>query len=275
MAILFFKVLVTPLLIWLVTLASRRWGHAVGGWLVALPLTAGPVGGWLVALPLTAGPVVLFDSIENGSQFGVRAATGCLAGTVALIGFSLAYAAVAERAGWFSALAIGLAAYATIGVAVAHTARSGVLLFFVIVCTLPLALHFVPSHSVASTAAIPSRWDLPFRVITATTLVLALTGGARILGPALSGLLASLPVYAGTLTAFAHRAHGGRAAISMIRGVLFGLFGYAAFFLALVLLLPRFTLAVAFTTSCVVNFAVQGCSLYIITRQRAPVPRRA
>jgi hypothetical protein len=44
------KVAVTPALITAATLAGRRWGEAVGGWFVALPLTSGPVL-FMVALP--------------------------------------------------------------------------------------------------------------------------------------------------------------------------------------------------------------------------------
>jgi len=38
-----FKLLLTPALLGLVSLAGRRWGPAVSGWLVGLPLTSGPV----------------------------------------------------------------------------------------------------------------------------------------------------------------------------------------------------------------------------------------
>ena len=40
---LLFKLLLTPVIIGLVSLAGRRWGPAVSGWLVGLPLTSAPV----------------------------------------------------------------------------------------------------------------------------------------------------------------------------------------------------------------------------------------
>ena len=43
MLLLVFKLLLTPLLIGLVSLAGRRWGPGVSGWLVGLPLTSAPV----------------------------------------------------------------------------------------------------------------------------------------------------------------------------------------------------------------------------------------
>jgi len=43
MGTLALKLTITPFLILAASLASRRWGEAVGGWLVGLPLTSGPV----------------------------------------------------------------------------------------------------------------------------------------------------------------------------------------------------------------------------------------
>lgn len=37
------KLFLAPVLIGLVSIAGRRWGPAVGGWLVSLPLTSAPV----------------------------------------------------------------------------------------------------------------------------------------------------------------------------------------------------------------------------------------
>jgi hypothetical protein len=42
-AVLLLKLLLVPLLIYLVTLAGRRWGPAVAGWLSAFPIVAGPI----------------------------------------------------------------------------------------------------------------------------------------------------------------------------------------------------------------------------------------
>ena len=43
METLLLKLVLTPALIAAASLAARRWGQAVGGWLVGLPLTSGPV----------------------------------------------------------------------------------------------------------------------------------------------------------------------------------------------------------------------------------------
>jgi hypothetical protein len=64
--ILPFKLFVTPLLIRLVTLTGRRWGSAISGLLVELPLTTG-----LVSLIL---------ALEQGLEFASKAVIANLVG---------------------------------------------------------------------------------------------------------------------------------------------------------------------------------------------------
>ena len=89
MSLIVFKLVLPPLLILLASLAGRRWGDAIGG--------------WLVGLPLTSGPVAAFLAIQYGADFAALAANGSLVGTAAQAGFSLGYALLAQR-GWATAL---------------------------------------------------------------------------------------------------------------------------------------------------------------------------
>ena len=61
LTLLLAKVVLTPLFIAAVTLAGRRWGPAVGG--------------WLAGLPLTSGPVSVFLALEQGPGFAARASS--------------------------------------------------------------------------------------------------------------------------------------------------------------------------------------------------------
>ncbi len=63
-AVLLLKLFLVPALIALVTLAGRRWGPAVAGWLSAFPVVAGPILG--------------FIALEQGAAFAARAAIGTL-----------------------------------------------------------------------------------------------------------------------------------------------------------------------------------------------------
>ncbi len=59
MGFLVLKLVLTPVLIGGASLGARRWGPTVGG--------------WIVSLPLTSGPVVLFLALDRGPAFAVAA----------------------------------------------------------------------------------------------------------------------------------------------------------------------------------------------------------
>ena len=64
MALLLLKLTLTPLLIGGASLAARRWGPSIGG--------------WIVALPLTSGPVALYLAIDQGTAYATSTATASL-----------------------------------------------------------------------------------------------------------------------------------------------------------------------------------------------------
>ena len=70
------KLLLTPTLIAAASLAGRRWGPAIGG--------------WLVGLPFTSAPVALIVTLTHGTGFGSAVAVGILAGTASQVGFAAA-----------------------------------------------------------------------------------------------------------------------------------------------------------------------------------------
>jgi uncharacterized membrane protein (GlpM family) len=115
-------------------------------------------------------------------------------------------------------------------------------------------------------------WDLPARMALATGFVVLLTGIAPALGPHLTGLLAPFPVYAIILTVFAQRQQGHAAAVRVLRGLLLGLFSFAAFFVTLALLLERVGIAPAFICATLSALAAQGCSLWLMRRAASAQP---
>src|SRR5256885_1060243 len=92
------KVVLTPLLIASASLAGRRWGALASG--------------WLLALPLTSGPIALFISLELGTAAGAQAAAGSLIGATAQVAFSVAYAVASRRLDWPGCLLVASVAFA-------------------------------------------------------------------------------------------------------------------------------------------------------------------
>src|SRR5260370_24323229 len=83
---LLLKLILTPLLLGGVTLAGRKFGPTVSG--------------WLVGLPLTSGPVSLFLALEQGTVFAAHAAQGTLMGVISLSAVCVAYCCLSLRCGW-------------------------------------------------------------------------------------------------------------------------------------------------------------------------------
>lgn len=246
------KLVLTPALIGISTLVGRRWGQAIGG--------------WLVGLPLTSGPVVLFLALDHGTTFGANAAQGSLRGLVAESSFAVCYAWVARRHVWPLAFLAGAAGFAGVGFAIQSLAPALVPLVATVIGALLLGLRLLPRFTGTVGAVKPQRWDLPARMVTATLLVLALTSAAGWLGPQLSGLISTFPLFAGVLTVFAHHALGAGAAINVLRGLLLGLFSFAAFFVALGTTIERFGIASGFIAALAAALAVQTVSLLIARR---------
>jgi hypothetical protein len=242
---------VTPLLIGAATLAGRRWGQSVGG--------------WLVGLPLTTGPVAFFIALGQGEAFAAAAAVGSLGGAAAEAAFCVCYGRLASRVGWPLGLLAGTGAFAAVGAALQALAPGPLTALVTGVAALALALRLVPAATGGAAAVPPPRGDLPARMVLATAVVLVITALAPRLGGRLSGLLATYPLFAAILAGFAHRLQGAAAAVSVLRGLLFGLFAFVAFCFVLGVGLIPLGIAGAFIAATAAALAVQGLSLWRLT----------
>lgn len=248
MGILLLKLTLTPLLIGAASLAGRRWGAEVGG--------------WLVGIPFTSGPIAFFLAIGPGVHFAADAAIGILAGAVSQAAFALAYTWVALRFGWVACAAAATIAFAAATVVLDELRGDAIVTLVLAVVSLAVGLAVMPRRArrPAESAALP-WWDIPARMLVATAFVLALTTAAPALGSRLSGLLSPFPIYAAVLCVFAHRLQGVGAAIAVMRGLLLGLFSFTAFFAALSLLLEPGGVAVAFAVAIALALVLQAASL--------------
>ena len=255
MNIIFFKLILPPFLILLASLAGRRWGDAIGG--------------WLVGLPLTSGPVAAFLAIQFGTEFAATATNGSLVGTASQAFFSVGYALVA-RQGWGPALVAGPVAYAATGILIQAMPLPHWGFFALALVTLTAAAKLIPFRDFKRSVIAPARWDLPARMSIVTVLVVTITATASFLGPKLAGLLASFPIFGAILTVFAHRAGGAATATQVLRGVVLALYGFASFFFVLGSLLVNFGILPAFIAAISSTFIVQAVALKFI--RRAPTP---
>lgn len=248
--ILALKLVITPVLILAASLASRRWGEAVGG--------------WLIGLPLTSAPVAFFLAVEQGTGFAEQAAAGSLIGTAAQACFCVGYARTGERFGWLAAFAAGTLAFAAGAAALQALTLPLLLLLPVAIAALVISARLVPLSPVRRRPIAVPKWDIPARMLVATTIVVALTAFAPILGPRLSGVLATFPVFATVLAVFAHRLQGPFAARQVLWGLLIGLFGFIGFFFVIGMSITTLGTGLAFLAATLTALGIQGCSLWLV-----------
>jgi hypothetical protein len=122
-------------------------------------------------------------------------------------------------------------------------------------------VRLIPPPRALDEAPEPPRWDLPVRMVVATALVIAITSAAPLLGPQLSGLLTTYPIYAGVLAVFAHSQRGGAAATQVVRGLCYGILAFATFFLAIGALVDRAGVFPAFAVAVSGAVVVQALTL--------------
>ncbi len=251
------KFFLTPLFVGSLSLAGRRWGPAISG--------------WLVGLPLTSGPVVLFLALDQGRAFASAAAQGALIGLVSLSAFCLAYGWVSHRGGWLLCLLAGWCAFLFFTILLRRISVPLAVSFGGVVCILVVALYLLPDRGSHGVLPRPPGWEIYVRMFTATAMVLVLTAAAQALGPRLSGLLTPFPVVSSVLAGFTHHFQGAPAALRLLRGLLVGLFSFAAFFLLVAATISGWGIAVAFGLATLAVALLHGISLWLVqTRVSTP-----
>jgi len=237
--VLALKIVLTPAVMVGATLAGRRFGGAVSG--------------WLIGLPLTSGPLVLIIALQHGRHFAARTATGSLSGCVAEAAFCLGWLAGSRR-GRGVALASASAAFAVAAVAV-HPLPYAALVPLAL-ASLLVALRILPPFAPRTEGSVRTpRWNLPARALVALAIVLALTAAAPTIGARLTGLLAVYPLYSAVLAVFA-----AAAAIGILRGLLLGLFSFVAFYAVLAPLLAHASTGVAFACAIAAALVTQAAT---------------
>ena len=245
--LLFLKLLVAPGLVAAVTLAVRRWGPAIGG--------------WLSGMPVVAGPVLIFIAIEQGNAFGAQAAHATLAGLIGTAAFTVMYARSAVRLTWRGSLLVGWVTFAVTTAVLYVLAPSLLASFACLFLATLIGRRALPTVAVRAGAAESPRGDLPLRLLATATLVLALTAVAGRLGPRLSGLLNAFPVLTTIITAFTHAQRGPGATIAFVAAFVRSIIGFGSFCFVLALTLDRMGMVPALLLALAAQVMVSGLTL--------------
>lgn len=243
------KLCLIPLLIGAITLAGRRWGPAIAG--------------WLSGFPVVTGPILLFISIEQGPMFASAVSVSALSGVMANVCFGVGYAWAAVRYPWWISALAGFAAYAAAGLVLTVLEPTVYQGLVITLSGLWLASKAFPRHLEIKPGRRLSPVELPLRMLAGAALAACVAYYAENLGSRLSGIFSIFPVMASVLAIFTHTGTGPDAAVRFLRAMLTGMYACAMFCVALALALPALGTGLGFLIALVCALAVQAASLWI------------
>ena len=249
------RLALVPAAVWLASLAARRWGHAVSGYL----------GG----MPLIGGPITLFLALDHGAEFGARSALFTLGAVAGQAAHLLALAHVGQRHGWFAALLAGWTSFAVVGYVITLLPLTVPLALALAGTGLAAAWWWLPRvHGDAPKPTIPPL-ELRLRLAAAFVLAAFILYSAPRLGAVWSGILLSLPITGSIMPPFTLALYGAGALARLVRGFVAGLCGFCAFFLTVAATSGPWGIATSFPAAVLAALA----ALFLANRLGHPTPR--
>ena len=238
---LWIKLILMPLVIGGVTLASKKWGNSIGGMIASLP--------WIAA------PIMLFFMLEQGVDFTVSSIKGVMIGLIGVLAFTFAYIYSAIQFKWYLSLLLAYMAFLTTTLLL-NTVKSymGLNTWFILSVILSLiGIKVFPKLKKQGSLNQSLKYDIYLRMIIITLFVAIITYLAKILGPTWSGILTPFPIITAILAAFTHYTQGAYGTSIILRGMLTGFIGFASFLYLQAILLPHYSMVVSFGIGFLVN----------------------
>jgi hypothetical protein len=237
------RVLLAPLAVVAGTLAQRRFGYAVSGLILGLPLTSLPLL-WLVAL-------------QHGTAFASSMTGALLVGSIAEAIVLWLYARLTIHLSPSLALVGALGAFALAAEAVNLLRLSALLAGLITAVGFAAALRWWPITASNNTVG-EGRSRLWLRVTMSAVFTIVIVALAGRLGPVLAGLIDALPAMSLMMAFTTHQDHGSGASSRFLHGVTRGSFSYLAAMIVLAELLRTGNLLFAFAAALVAALLVQG-----------------
>ncbi|WP_247236914.1 hypothetical protein [Telluribacter sp. SYSU D00476] len=248
--ILLLKIVLVPALIAGVTLAVRRWGAGLGGW----------IGGF----PWVAGPISFFMAWEQGADFVAATIPSALMGSAGTILFAFTYAGLSYRLSWLPTLLLSYAVFFVIAfISLDHTPTLAVATILNVV-VLSLTLYFFPKPKNIPPILRQPRYDIPLRMLVATLFVVGLTQAAELLGPEWSGILTPFPIMTSTLAVFTHSQQGSDATSRILYGLMLAGYGFTTFLVGVFYLVPLMPIGWAYVLLMIGTMVLNAFTLRLI-----------
>lgn len=237
------KLLLVPTFLLLLSLAGRRWGPAVAG--------------WLAGLPVLTGPILFLLALEKGPAFAAAAATVSLSAVFGAVALIVTYARVCARNPPGISLLYGLVVWCCAALLLTSLPLTNFISLGIALLALAIAPRLFPRIAAPILIARLPKWELPLRMLAGAAVTLAVTSLATAIGPSWSGMFAVFPVITSVLSVFSQRASGPAFTVTLLRAMIWGLYALTSFCLALAMLLPQRGVVVSFAGATAVALAVQ------------------
>lgn len=238
------RLALVPAAVWIASLAGRRWGHAISGYL----------GG----LPMIGGPITLFLALDLGPAFAARSALFTVAAIAGQAAHLLTFAYVGRRGSWWLAIVSSWTAFAGVSLLISFLPLNVPIALALAVASLVAAWRWLPREPKAAEAPRIPPVELQLRLAAAFGLAVMIVFSAPVFGPVVSGILLSMPITGSIIPCFTLALYGHGALARLLRGFVVGLSGFTAFFATLAFALQpwgvvaAFAAAVAFALTAVV-----------------------
>jgi uncharacterized membrane protein (GlpM family) len=244
------KLLLVPALLAAISMAGKRWGPGVAG--------------WLAGFPSLTGPILFFLALERGPEFTAQASILSLSCVFPAIAFGTSYAWACRRLRWQGSLVYAFTAWT---------------LAVLLLAQLPLTVGWSLAISLLTLFAAPrlfpraqTQWgsrpmppsELLLRMVSGALMVLGVTAAAEALGSVWTGLFAAFPVMSSVLAVFSHRANGAGFVVAMLRSMIGGFYSYLTYCLVVAVLLEQFGVAATFTIAVAAAITVQGVAKFVV-----------
>jgi hypothetical protein len=229
----------------LASLAARKWGHTVSGYL----------GG----MPMVGGPIAVYLAIDHGAAFAAAVSLVTLAGLTAQAAHQIGMAYIGRRFGWLAGLLGGWGAFAIVGFGLAHLAYPWWVAALYGFGALLVMWRVLP-RAKDDDKALPTvpRIELALRMAAAFALAGVILWGSTRFGPVVSGVLLSVPVTGSVIPPFTLKLYGPAALARVQRGFLTGLTGFASFFLVAGVALEPLGVAAGFVLAVLAALVAVG-----------------
>lgn len=248
------KLIVTPAMMLITSLIVRKWG--------------GLLGGMISGMPITSAPIMAFLALEQGTAFAAHTAAGALSGLASVLLTYLFYLFISRIASILLACIAAILFFSACSLILLqiNSPECGLLLGLLAVLAILRFREILPATTAKPSK--PGAWDIPLRMLTATSMLLIITSSAKTLGANLSGIFSPIPVIAWPLTVFSHIQSGRQGLIAIVKGNAIGALGVMVFYLVLKSLILRVDLLSTFAAAILASILVTLAGGWLVRLRR-------